>query len=158
MSLAYLIGFGTDFDVNQSLDWATKSGFKGSQNAGILHELITETYINDQTSDAIESSERYTRIIRDGFRKLDIDYLDAIPATTTLTFEELKRVANDHVDTDIENELQTQPAAFYLAHYAVRRKYRFPHPKRFLLWNLWSTELILERFIILFKTQHCLGS
>ena len=106
-----------DIDTNQALEWATKSGFKGSQNAGILRELITETYINDRTSEPLESHQRYTRIIRDAFRTLKIPYFDAIPSITTLTYVELKRIAEDHARDNLENDIQTP---FYFAHYAVR--------------------------------------
>lgn len=117
VSLAYLLGFGTDIDTDQALEWATKSCYKGSPNAETLRELITETYINDCTSSPLESHQRYTRIIRDAFRKLDIDYLDAIPSTTTLTYAELKQIADDHARENLVNDT---PTLFYLAHYAVR--------------------------------------
>ena len=99
------------------MEWATKSSYKGSPNAGTLRQLITETYINDCTSSPLESHQRYTGITRDAFRRLDIDYLDAIPSTTTLTYDELIHIAEDHTRQNIENYIQTP---FYLAHYAVR--------------------------------------
>jgi hypothetical protein len=115
-SLACLLGFGTSVDVPQALDWATKSAFKGLQSASTLRELITETIVQDKTTDSHESRERYTRIVRDSFRRLDISYLDAIPSTTTITFQELKQIESDHNRVNQENHVSTP---FYFAHYAV---------------------------------------
>jgi hypothetical protein len=73
--------------------------------------------VNDRTFDSLESQERYTRIIRDSFRSVEIPYLDAIPSATTLSYGELKRIAADHARDNRENDIQTP---FYFAHYAVR--------------------------------------
>jgi hypothetical protein len=73
--------------------------------------------VNDRTSDSLESQERYTRIIRDCFRRAEIPYLDAIPSAMTLSYGELKRIAADHARDNRENDIQTP---FYFAHYAVR--------------------------------------
>jgi hypothetical protein len=110
------MGFGTPADVPQALDWATKSAFKGLQSASTLRELIAETFVQDKTTESHESHKRYARIIRDTFRRLDISYLDAIPSTTTITFQELKQIESDHKRVNQENLVSTP---FYFAHYAV---------------------------------------
>lgn len=88
VSLAHLVGFGTEVDVDQSLEWASKAVFKGSPIASTLRELIRETFAKDITTYSHQSQKRYTNIIRESFRNQDDPFLDSIPSTTTLTFTE----------------------------------------------------------------------
>jgi hypothetical protein len=88
LSLAHLVGFGTEVDVVKSLEWVSKANFKGLQIASTLLELVGETFVSDSTPDSRHSQQRYTRIIRESLRKLDVPYLDATPSTTNLTYTE----------------------------------------------------------------------
>jgi len=73
--------------------------------------------VNDQSPGLLESQQRYTRIVCEAFRRIEIPYLDAIPSTSTLTYAELQQIAKDHERENQENGIQTP---FYFAHYAVR--------------------------------------
>lgn len=112
-SLAFLLGFGTTTDVSQALGWASKSASKGIKCASTLQELIMETFVKDTTSDTSSSQERYSRIIREGFRRMDVPYLDAVPSTPKITDKELRRVAFDYRN---EDDISTP---FCFSHYAV---------------------------------------